>query len=184
MPSMRITPRHFHFFASLFLCGMCVYFQAFVFSRFENVWLNFDLITIIVFYTAVEHHLFGAFLRISFLAVLLHSISAVPDGFYLMYYLIVLVAASLISRMLVIHNLLSQFISFAALFALKFILLYFVMRSSVRTLSFIDWFLLVSPGFLSTTLVSLPVFAALSEFDRLFEFGAVRNRKQEIADSL
>ncbi len=184
MSSVRFTPRHFHFFASLFLCGMCVYFQSFVFSRFENVWLNLDLITIMVFYTAIEHHLFGAFLRISFLAILVHSVSAMPDGFFFMYYLIVLVSASLISRMLVIHNLLSQFISFAALFALKFILLYFVMRSSVRTLSLLDWFLRVTPGFLSTTFVSLPAFAALTEFDKLFEFGAVRNRKQEIADSL
>lgn len=177
---LRITPRHFHFFGTLIVCVFALYFQMYVFSRFSNPWLNIDLVSIVVAYMAIEHFLLGSLLRVGFLATLMQMSTAAPDGFYIMYFLLVLVGANFISRHLVLHNLFSQFLSFAGLFALKFVLLYFVVHANTPDITLLNYLFLVSPGFLVTTLLSVPLFSALSEFDRLFEFASPRDRKQAL----
>lgn len=180
---MNFGPRQLHFIITFLLTTFVVYFQAYFIARLQNPWLHVDLVTIVIVYMAIEHFLFGAFFRLMAAGALMQLLSGAPDGFFVMYFLLALVVANMISRRLVLHNMASQFLSFAGIFVLKFVLLYFVFYKLGKQPSVWNFIELSLPSLLATTACSVPLFAAFAWFDGLFEFASTRERKQEMIDS-
>ena len=168
----------------LFFVHLFGFLQAMLFSRLSNPWLHLDLVSVVIVYFSVEHFLFGAFLRVLYAALFMQTLSLAPPGFYLMYFLIALVLSSLISRIFVLHNVLSQLFIFSLIFLLKFVLLYFVVQKSTPLLSPVAFFWSILPTLVGTTLVSVPVFSLLAFVDSRFEYVAFRDRHADRAESL
>jgi|GEM_PF-628080 len=184
-PLVRLAgPRQLHFVVMLAVVCTVVYLQSYVFARSANPWFHVDLTAILVVYVAVEHFLLGAFVRIAVASILMQATSLAPVGFFPMYFLLALVGANLVSRYVVLHNLSSQFLTFAGIFLLKFVLLYFVLFKLGQTITVGAWALLCLPQFVVTTLLSVPAFSLLARLDSSFEFAATRDRRAELVESL
>lgn len=159
-----------------------VYFQSYVLARIRSPWLHIDLATIFVVYVSIEHLLFGALLRIACVAALMHMFSGAPDGFYLMYFLLALVIANLVSRVIALHKLSSQFLVFFAIFLLKFVLIYGSLSKVQRAPELFQFILRIGPSLLTTTLFSVPLFSLLARIDSLFDASARRDHRQELVE--
>lgn len=175
-----LQPRHFHFIASLALLVVVVCFQSLVLARSSSPWLHIDLVTIFVVYVAIEHYLFGAVIKVLVAAMSLHTFSAVPGGFYVMYYMLALVLSVVFSRRLVLYNRLSQFLCFSGVFLLKFVFMYYTLTMTESNILFSDYFIAVFPTILTTSLVAVPLFWVLSRFDELFAFYPHREKVTEV----
>jgi hypothetical protein len=116
-------------------------------------------------------------------ASLMHMFSGAPDGFYLMFYLIALVISNTLARFFALHKLSSQFLIFAGIFCLKFILVYGSLSKAQRVSDLTSFLLRVSPSLIVTTLVSVPLFSLFSMIDGLFDASSRRDHRQELAES-
>jgi hypothetical protein len=173
-----------HFLIMLLFVNLFGSLQAVFFSRAENPWLHLDLVSVLIVYFSVEHFLLGAFVRVLYAAMFMHSLSLAPAGFYLMYFLLALVLSSLVSRVIVLHNILSQLFIFSIIFLLKFVLLFFVLQKSFPTLAIGAFVLKAIPEILGTTMVSVPVFSLLAYIDSQFEYVAFRDQRKERSENL
>lgn len=180
MNSFSIQSRRFHFLATFLLMMFIVCFQSMVLAKSTSPWLHIDLVTIFVVYVSIEHYLLSALVKVMSAAMLMHSFSAAPMGFYVMYFLLALVFSGFLSRRLVLYNRLSQFLSFAGIFVLKFFLMYFALIRQTQDHSFGSYFVLAYPTLLVTIVLAVPLFRAFSTFDELFEFYSLRDRAPEI----
>ncbi len=162
--------------ASTVLIVFVVYFQAYVLAAFQTPWLHVDLISIVIVFTAIEHFLGSALLRILFAAVLMQTFSWVPSNFYLMYFLIALVFANLVSRLVVLYSVFVQFLTFAGIFLIKFVLLYLVFHFSNQVEDPWLFFERAVPSFVVTTICAVPVFWFLTTFDSMFEVHRAQDR--------
>ncbi|MEY4064905.1 MAG: hypothetical protein RIR26_1113 [Pseudomonadota bacterium] len=167
----------------ILLAMTVVYLQAYVFGRMQSPWMQIDLASVLVVYIAVEHLLLGAVVRIFILAALMHMFSGAPDGFYLMYNLLALVLANVFARFFALHKLSSQFLIFAGVFLLKFVLIYGSFSKAQRIVDVWSFVARVSPGFLVTTIFSVPFFALFSQIDGFFDASSRRDHRQELVES-
>ncbi|MCA2959228.1 MAG: hypothetical protein IOD12_03190 [Silvanigrellales bacterium] len=177
-------PRQIHFLVTLALTFGVVYLQAYVFARSPNPWFHVDLTSILVVYVSVEHFLLGAFLRVLVAGLLMQSLSLAPSGFFPMYFIVALVSANVVSRYVVLHNLSSQFLTFAGIFLLKFVLLYVVLFKLGQNPDVWAFASASLPQFVVTTLLSVPAFSLLARLDSSFEFAATRDRRAELVENL
>lgn len=179
-----VGPRQIHFIVTLAITFGVVYLQAYVFARSQNPWFHVDLASILVVYVSVEHFLLGAFLRVLVAGFLMQSLSLAPSGFFPMYFIVALVSANVVSRYVVLHNLSSQFLTFAGIFFLKFVLLFFVLFKLGHNPDVWSFVLASVPQFVVTTLLSVPAFSLLARLDSSFEFAATRDRRAELVENL
>lgn len=179
-----LGPRQVHFLVMLAVVAVVIHLQAYTSARNPNPWFHVDLASILVVYVSVEHFLVGAFVRVVFAGLLMQTLSSAPAGFFPMYYLVALVAANVVSRYVVLHNLGSQFITFAGIFALKFVFLYFVLFKAGHSPGVAEFALQSLPQFVVTTLLSVPAFSLLARLDSSFEFAATRDRRAELVENL
>mgnify|MGYP003343237045 CR=1 FL=1 len=149
----------------------------------QSPWLHVDIASVLVVYVAVEHLLLGAVVRVFVLAALMHMFSGAPDGFYLMYYLIALVVANILARFFALHKLSSQFLIFAGVFLLKFVLIYGSLSKAQRIADVWSFVTRLAPGFIVTTVFSVPLFALFSQIDGFFDASSRRDHRQELAES-
>lgn len=172
--------KNFHFIASFLLMMFLVCFQSMFLAELNNSWLRVDLVTVFIVYVAIEHYLLSALIKIVSAAILMQTFSSAPSGFYLMYFLLALVLSGFISRRLVLYNRLSQFIAFAGIFLLKYVLLYFALLRQIQG-QFLEDFISVSyPSLIVTILVAVPLFWLFSVFDEFFEFYSLKDRTADI----
>lgn len=167
----------------ILLAIVVVYLQSYVLGRLQTPWLHIDLASVLVVYIAVEHLLFGAIIRAFVLAALMHMFSGAPDGFYLMYYLLALVVANVFARFFALHKLSSQFLIFAGVFFLKFVLIYVSLGKAQRVTDVWSFVARVAPGFIVTTALSVPLFALFSQVDGFFDASSRRDHRQELVES-
>ncbi len=157
-----------HFFSTLVLLTFLVYFQSSFLAKISFRWMHIDFVTISIVYVCVEHFLPFAFIKIIFVALLLQTLSSVAPGFYVMYFLLILLFSRIISKFLLFSTVFGNFLIFIILFFLKYFLLYFTIQQ--RDFYYFLSIILISwKGFLSTSVVSLFVFKMLSSFDSFFE---------------
>ncbi|BBH53582.1 hypothetical protein [Fluviispira sanaruensis] len=158
-----------HFAFSLLILIFCIYFQSCLLAKMSSSWFYIDIVSIVVIYMCIEHFLFLSIIKILFAALLMQISSAAPNGFYIMYFLLVLVFSNLLSRIFVISSFLGQTFIFMSLFFLKYLLFYFtiVPRGFTTALYLIasSW-----QGFFVTILIALPVFRLLIYIDSFFEY--------------
>lgn len=172
-----------HATVMILLAMFIVYFQAYILARSQSPWLHIDIATIFVVYVSIEHLLLGALLRILVVASLMHMFSGAPDGFYLMFFLMALVISNTLARFFALHKLSSQFLIFAGIFCLKFVLVYGSLSKAQRASDLVSFLLRVSPSLIVTTLVSVPLFSLFSMIDGLFDASSRRDHRQELAES-
>lgn len=180
MNAYMFQNRQVHFVASFVLAVFIVCMQSIFFAKISSPWLRIDFVTIFVVYVAIEHYPASALVKIMAAALLMQTFSSVPSGFYVMYFLLALVLSGFLSRRLVLYNRLSQFLSFAGIFILKFVLLYFALARQIKGHFFSDFFVTIYPSLLSTILVAVPCFWLLSSFDEMFAFYTLKDRQKEI----
>jgi hypothetical protein len=125
----------------------------------------------------------GALVRIFVVAGLMHMFSGAPDGFYLMFYLLALVISNVLAKFFALHKLSSQFLIFAGVFCLKFVLIYVSLSKFQRVADFGSFFLEVAPSVVVTTLLSVPLFALFSAIDGLFDASSRRDHRQELLEN-
>jgi hypothetical protein len=180
---IRLRAWQAHATVMVILAMTLVYFQAYVLGRLSSPWLHVDLATVFVVYVSIEHLLLGALVRIFIVAALMHMFSGAPDGFYLMFYLLALVIANVLARFFALHKLNSQFLIFAGIFCLKFVLVYGSLSKLQRVADFGSFFREVAPSVIVTTLVSVPLFAFFSAIDGLFDASSRRDHRQELVEN-
>ena len=180
---LRMRAWQVHAVVMAVLAFVAVYFQAYILSRSSSGWLHVDLVTIYVVYVSIEHLLFGAIVRIFFVAALMHMFSGAPDGFYLMYYLLALVISNLVAKVIALHKLSSQILVFSAIFLLKFVLIYGSLNKVHRVPELMTFVLKIAPSLIVTTVASVPLFGILSRLDGLFDATARRDHRQDLVES-
>ncbi|MFZ9520383.1 MAG: hypothetical protein ACO3A4_07890 [Silvanigrellaceae bacterium] len=160
-----------------------VYFQSYFLARAGSPWLHVDLATIFVVYVAIEHLLLGALLRIFCVAAMMHMFSGAPDGFYLMYFLLAIVIANLLARVIALHKLSSQILVFFGIFLLKFVLVYASLNKNQRVPDLLLFVARIAPSLIVTTILSVPIFGLLSRIDGLFDASARRDRRHDLVEN-
>lgn len=175
-------PRTFHFLGVMLFLFALFFVQLRILSGASSLWAQVDLVTVFVAYVSIEHFLGGAVIKAMAAALLLECFSAAPAGFYVMYYLVVLVCGNILARRLALHNVLSQLAAFVAILALKLVLLYvlFWVQGRPLPLAALARFL---PSLLSTVLCAMPLLGVFSRFDALFEFLPVKERRTHEAQA-
>lgn len=154
---------------TLFILIFFVYLQSCLFAKLSSLWFHIDIVSIAVVYICIEHFLPFAILKIMFAAILMQISSAAPSGFYIMYFLLILVFSNLLSKILIFSSILGQVFIFLILFFLKYILFYFSIYP--RDISiFYSLFSISWQGFLTTILLVLPMFRIFIFVDSFFEF--------------
>ncbi|APJ04149.1 hypothetical protein AXG55_09625 [Silvanigrella aquatica] len=168
-----------HFIMSLFILIFFVYLQSSLFAKAPSLWLHIDILSIAIVYTSIQHFLPLALIKIIFIAMLLQVSSAVPSGFFVMYFLLILVLSNILSKIFIFNSIFGQFFIFLILFTMKYFLFYFTIShrdlNSFFSLFFISW-----KGFLITILISLPIFRILMFIDSFFEFIPSHDKKKLI----
>lgn len=180
---IRLRAWQVHATVMILVAMVLVYFQSYILGRMHSPWLHLDLATVFVVYVSIEHLLFGALLRIFIVAALMHMFSGAPDGFFLMFYLLALVISNILARFFALHKLSSQFLIFAGIFCLKFVLIYGSLSKAQRAPEVWQFIWRVAPGFMMTTLASVPLFAFFAQLDGLFDASARRDHRQELVES-
>ncbi|KAB8033141.1 hypothetical protein [Fluviispira multicolorata] len=166
-----------HFIFSLLILIVFIYFQSCLLAQLSSPWFYIDVVSIVVIYMCIEHFLFLSIIKILFAALLMQISSAAPSGFYIMYFLLVLVFSNLLSRIFVITSFLGQIFIFLSLFILKYLLFYFTISprgfSTFLSLISASW-----QGFFVTIIVSLPIFRLLIYIDSFFEYIPSHEKKK------
>lgn len=180
---LRMRAWQVHATVMIFLAFAVVYFQSYVLARARSPWLHIDLVTIFVVYVAIEHLLLGALLRIFCVAALMHMFSGAPDGFYLMYFLLAIVIANLLARVIALHKLSSQILVFLGIFLLKFALVYASLNKNQRVPDLLQFLGRIAPGLIVTTILSVPIFGLLARIDGMFDASARRDRRQDLVEN-
>lgn len=166
---MGLSVRQIHYVVSILLILGAVYFQSYVLGMSQWSVFHVDLVTIIVVYIAVEHPMVDAIVRLLIAALAMSTLSAAPGGFFVMYYMQVLVLASFIARRVVLWGRVSQVALFGALLILKYLLFAVFVVSQGGLLRIGSFVLSALPSLVSTGLVALPVFRVLAALDVFFE---------------
>ena len=168
-----------HFFLSLFLLVFFVYLQSCLLAKTSSLWFHVDLVTIAVIYISIQHFLPLALIKILFVAILLQTNSSVPGGFYIMYFLLIIVLSNILSKLFLFKSYFGQFFIFLSLFFLKFFLFYLTIQNrdflTLAGLFSISW-----KGFIISLLISLPLFKFLNFIDSFFEFIPSHDKKKLI----
>ena len=168
-----------HFIVTLLTLVFLVYFQSIILAKIPSFWLHIDIVTIAIVYISIEHFLPLALIKILFTALLLQVGSAAPFGFYIMYFLQVIIFANLLSKIFLFSSLFGQFFIFLIVYVLKYFLFYFTV--SPRDLeTFIALFTISWKGFILTVLLALPIFRGLFFIDSFFEFLPAHDKKKVI----
>jgi hypothetical protein len=169
-----------HFLISLFVMTFFVYLQSCLFANVKSRWFHIDLITIAVIYLSIEHFMPFALFKIIYTGLLLQVHSAVPSGFYVMYFLLVFVFSNLLSKIFLFHSLFGQFFIFLIIFFFKYFLLYL----SITPRDFLSLMSLVSiswKGFIITAIITLPLLKLFSYVDSFFEFTYSNEKKKAMS---
>lgn len=166
-----------HFIITLFILVFLVYLQSCLLAKFPSFWLHIDIVSIAVIYVSIEHFLPLALVKILFTALLLQVSSAAPSGFYIMYFLMIIVFSNVLSKILLFSSFFGQFFIFLILFILKYFLFYFTISPRDLT-SFFALFSISWQGFLLTILLSLPLFRVFVFIDSFFEFIPSHDKKK------
>lgn len=168
-----------HFIFSLFILIFFVYLQSSLLAKFPSFWLHIDIVTIAVVYVSVQHFLPLAVIKILFTALLLQVSSATPSGFYIMYFLMIIVFSNILSKVFLFSSFFGQFFIFLSIFILKYFLFYFTIvprdLNSLFGIISISW-----RGFLLTVLIALPFFRLFIFIDSFFEFIPSHDKKKVI----
>lgn len=180
---MRMRTWQVHAVVMFFLAFAVVYFQSYVLARARSPWLQLDLATIFVVYVSIEHLLLGALLRIFCVASLMHMFSGAPDGFYLMYFLMVLVLSNLSAKLMALHKLSSQVLVFLIIFILKFVLTYGVLNKLQRAPDVLQYIFKIGPSLVMTTIFAVPLFGLLARLDSLFDSSIRREYRQDLVEN-
>lgn len=174
-----LTTKTSHFIVSLFTLVFLVYLQACLLAKSSSLWLHIDLVTIAVIYVSIQHFLPLALIKILFTALLLQANSAVPNGFYIMYFLLIIVFSKILSKLFIFSSYFGQFFIFLILLSLKLLLFYFTIQNrdflTVSGIFLISW-----KGFIISLIISLPLFKILSIIDSYFEYIPSHDKKKII----
>lgn len=168
-----------HFISSLLLLIFLVYLQSSLLAKFPSFWFHIDVVSIAIVYISVQHFLPLALIKILFTAVLLQVCSAAPSGFYVMYFLLIIVFSNILSKVFLFNSFFGQFFIFLSIIILKYFLFYFSIvprdLNSLFGIISISW-----QGFIVTILLSLPFFRLFIFIDSFFEFIPSHDKKKVI----
>lgn len=168
-----------HFIITLLILVFLVYLQSCLLAKISSFWFHIDIVSIAVIYVSIEHFLSLALVKILFTALLLQVSSAAPSGFYVMYFLLIIVFSNILSKILLFSSFFGQFFIFLILFILKYFLFYFTIVPRNLT-SFLALFSISWQGFILTVLLSLPLFKIFIFIDSFFEFIPSHDKKKVI----
>lgn len=158
-----------HLFLSIFILTVAIYTQSCFLAKSSFNFMHFDLVSIVVVYICIEYFLLISVVLILYAALLLQVSSAAPAGFFVMYFLIVLVFSNLLSRFFVMSSFLGQIFIFSILFSIKYFLFYFSIPnrgiSALLNLVLNSW-----QGYIITIFLALPIFKILFFIDSYFDF--------------
>lgn len=176
-----MSKKQIHFILTFLIILCTVFLQSYVIARIDSPWLRPDLITILVIYFAIEHSLYSALFKIFVGAYFFETMSAAPQGFFFMYFLIALVVSNAVSRYIVLHKMQNQVLLFAAVFLLKYVLFYFVFSADGQSPLMFDFIEFLLPGLIISSIVAVPVFLLMSQFDEKFEVGSPKRNNNDAA---
>lgn len=165
---MKLNKKILHFSTTLMLGALFVFFQAVWQKVFSSHWLHIDFVTIVIIFFSIEHFLFSTVIKVIILGLLMQSLSAAPFGFFVMYYLFIVLFANIFSKYIVLSKTFSQFMTFSMLILMKY---FFVDLIFIKKGLFIDqkrFFLDYAPQFIITLLFTIPLLKVLSRIDNLF----------------
>lgn len=160
--------RQLHFFLCLCLLAFLVYAQAFWIGPLAlgSRWFQIDIVTVAVFYMGAEHPMVGSIIKAAFTAALLQALSLAPSGFFLMYFLLIIVLINTVSRRLVLQSRITKVLLFILTLFIKPILLGLALLTLDKLPTLSQFGNFFWRGILTTLAASVPVAMALMAFDR------------------
>lgn len=157
----------FYFIALFILISTCMSIQSTFLTQIGYSWFHIDLVSIIIVYLCLEHHIIFAALQAIIAGCLLQVSSSSPHVFFILYFMLVVVFANLISGFFVINSLISKIFIFSSLYLIKYILFYFSLNNrydiGFSTLIFAYW-----KEFFSTIIISFFFYQVLMKLDSFF----------------
>lgn len=158
-----------HVLASLLFAFALLALQCFVLSRFETHWLHLDLVAIYVFYVGIEHHAFGALIKILTVSLLFESVSAVPAGFSMMAHLIMMFVGNRLAVWLEMEHRVAQLTLLAFLLVVKEGLFLGTLAVLPDSAALSELALVRLPGLLMTLVVAMPLLEVMAWIDNRFD---------------
>ena len=157
----------FYFLSLVLLIYICTTIQAAFLAQISYSWFHIDLVSIIIVYLCLEHHVLLAAIIAIIAGTLMQTCASSPHVFFVLYFMLVVVLANIISGFFVINSLVSKVIIFSVLYLIKYILFYFSLNNrydiGVLTLVSVYW-----KEFIATSIAAIFVYQLLLHFDSLF----------------
>ncbi len=158
-----------HLMVSVLAAVTLIHIQCSVLAGSSLKLLQIDLLAIYVFYVGLEHHTFGALLKIVLVSLLFELLSAEPAGFSLMAHLLMMFAGNRLAVWLEMEQRVAQLALFAFLLLLKETLFTLTVGALDPTADVIALVLGRVWGFFATVVVAVPVMEILAWLDARFE---------------
>ncbi len=157
----------FYFIRVILLIFVCINIQSVFLSQFSSHWLHVDFISIIIAYLAFEHHIFFAAFHALIAGALMQIYSSSPNLFFMLYFMSIVTSINLLLQFFVVSSVFSKNLIFILIYALKYILFYYILNSqnnvNFSLLLFVYW-----KEYLSTILSSFFIYKLLILFDIYF----------------
>jgi hypothetical protein len=173
-----------HFFSSCLLMILLAVIQAKFLASFLSSWLQVDLLTIYVVYIAFEYGVMASSLRAFVAALLLHALSPAPQGFFMMYYLLILVIALGISRIVVMHMLSIQSVMVFLFFVMKYALYTLTLYMSNQYFVVEEIFKNAVGSIMVSSFLAGIFFEYFGKMDSSLKFSELMNKRKERLERL
>ncbi|MES2615699.1 MAG: hypothetical protein V4591_09820 [Bdellovibrionota bacterium] len=113
----------------IYVCGNI---QSTFFAQIGTPWLHIDLISIIIAYLCLEHHILFATVQGILAGAFMQMNSSSPHIFFILYFMLVVVLSNTLSKLFVVNSLISKIIIFSFLYFIKYILFYFSINNRLE----------------------------------------------------
>lgn len=114
----------FYFIAILLVVYISNTIQTLFFAQMSSAWLHIDMVSIIIVYLSLEHHILFAASQGILAGALMQISSSAPHVFFILYFMILIVLVNLSKKFFVIKSIFSKILIFAIVYSVKYILFY------------------------------------------------------------
>ena len=166
----------FYFLSLVFIIYFCNSIQGVFLAQMSSSWFHIDLVSIIIVYLCIEHHVLLAATLAVVAGNLMQATVTSPHVFFVLYFLFLFVLSNIISNFFVLSSLISKSIIFTVLYLSKYILFYFSLTNRYE-IGLSPLFSVYWKEFIATAVCSFFVFQLLYYFDSLFMLpGTIKKR--------
>ena len=166
----------FYFFCVVFLIYVCNNIQSAFLAQMTFSWFHIDLVSIIIVYLCLEHHILFSASQALIAGFLVQVYSSSPHGFFLFYFMLIVFLSNIICSFFVLQSVFAKILILALLTSIKYILFYATL-SNIQDINIGYMIQFYWKDFISTFLASFIIYPLLLHFDSYFlHYGSIKKR--------